>query len=335
MIRYDLDLDYLKTFQSVADFGSMHRAAEERHMTQPAVTRQMGILSREVGVPLFRRFGRGIRLTEAGAVLLKESREIFRHVEEGLRRVREVNDREGSRLKLGSSHYVAANALAAPIRAFRKECPEVRIEFVCGSSEAMADKVRSGDLDLAVATLPARSEGLRRIRLWTDTFAAALSTESPLAKKERITLAELAEEPMLLPPSRSTTRLLIDRAFRKRRLYPVQVTELETLEEIAAGVAMTFGAAILPVRLFSLPSLHASHITVRPIEGFDQTRDLGVLVRKGKTLRSQERALVAILERMREEVGSGSRDLFHSGFHDSGEPSEGAWGESGSLGMVE
>jgi DNA-binding transcriptional LysR family regulator len=302
MIRDNLDLEYLKTFQAVADFKSMHRAAEERHMTQPAVTRQMRILSREVGVPLFRRFGRGVCLTEAGSALLRESREIFRHVEEGLRRVREVNDRDRLRLKLGSSHYVAANALAAPVRAFRKECPEVRIEFACGSSEEMADRVLSGDLDLAVATLPARSEGLRRIRLWTDTFAAALSMESPLAKKDRITLEELAAEPMLLPPSRSTTRLLIDKAFRKRGLCPVQVTELETLEEIAAGVAMTFGAAILPVRLFSVPSLHASHIAVRPIEGFAKTRELGILLRKGKTLRPPESALVAILEGMCEET---------------------------------
>jgi DNA-binding transcriptional LysR family regulator len=306
MIKYNLDLEYLKTFQAVADFKSMHRAAEERHMTQPAVTRQMGILAREVGVPLFRRFGRGVRLTEAGSVLLEESREIFRHVEEGLRRVREINDRDRLRLKLGSSHYVAANALAAPVRAFRKECPEVRIEFACGSSEEMADRVLSGDLDLAVATLPDRAEGLRRIHLWTDTFAAAIFPENPLAKKERITLEELAAEPMLLPPARSTTRLLIDRVFRKQRLYPRQVTELETLEEIAAGVAMTLGSAILPVRLFRAPSLHSFHIEVRPIEGFAKTRELGILLRKGKILRPPEGALVAILEGMCEGETGGA-----------------------------
>ncbi|EQD25231.1 MAG: 'transcriptional regulator, LysR family, partial [Leptospirillum sp. Group IV 'UBA BS'] len=256
MIKFDLDLDYLKTFQAVADFGSMHRAAEERHMTQPAVTRQMAILSREVGVPLFRRFGRGVRLTESGIVLLRESRGIFKTVEEGLRRVRETDGKERLRLSLGSSHYVASNALAEPVRTFRKSWPEVRIDFVCGSSEAMAEKVRQGELDLAVATLPDRSEGLRRLRLWTDTFVAALPLEDPRLGKERVSLEELVAGAMLLPPLESTTRLLIDRALRKSRIRPDRIIELDTLEEIAAGVAMGLGAAILPVRLLSPDSVH-------------------------------------------------------------------------------
>ncbi|MCL4485660.1 MAG: LysR family transcriptional regulator [Nitrospirae bacterium] len=303
MIKFDLDLDYLKTFQAVADFGSMHRAAEERHMTQPAVTRQMAILSREVGVPLFRRFGRGVRLTEAGIVLLRESRGIFKTVEEGLRRVRETDGKERLRLSLGSSHYVASNALAEPVRTFRKSWPEVRIDFVCGSSEAMAEKVRQGELDLAVATLPDRSEGLRRLRLWTDTFVAALPLEDPRLGKERVSLEELVAGAMLLPPLESTTRLLIDRALRKSRIRPDRIIELDTLEEIAAGVAMGLGAAILPVRLLSPGSVHIADLAVRPIEGFGYSRDLGILLRKGKTLSPSESALIALLEEKLSERG--------------------------------
>lgn len=302
MINYTLDLDYLRTFQAVAELGSMHRAAEARHMTQPAVTRQMAILSREVGVPLFRRFGRGVRLTEAGEALLKESRLVFRTVEEGLRRVREVEERERLTVSLGSSHYVASTGLAIPVRDFRKAHPEVRLDFVCGSSEAMAERVREGSLDLAVATLPGRSEGLRQIRLWTDTFVAAIPAEFPLADQKGVTLEDLAAGTLLLPPFGSTTRLLIDRVLRRREIRPARVIELETLESIAAGVAMTLGTAILPVRLLFPGSPHASLVVSRPIEGFDESRDLGILVRRGRPLAPRETALISCLER---ELGEG------------------------------
>ncbi len=297
MINFDLDLDYLRTFQAVAELGSMHRAAEVRHMTQPAVTRQMAILSREVGATLFRRFGRGVMLTEAGEALLKESRLVFRTVEEGLRRVREVEERERLTLSLGSSNYVAATGLVIPVRAFRKAHPEVRFDFVCGSSEAMTERVREGSLDLAVVTLPGRSEGLRRIRLWTDTFVAAIPAEFPLARQERVALGDLAAGPLLLPPFGSTTRLLIDRVLRRRELRPSRVIEFDTLEAIAAGVAMTLGTAILPIRLLAPTSPHASLISSRPIEGFDESRDLGILMRRGRPPDPREAALISFLER--------------------------------------
>ncbi len=305
MIKFDLDLDYLRTFQAVAEEGSMHRAAEKRHMTQPAVTRQMAILSREVGATLFRRFGRGVRLTEAGEALLKESRILFRTVEEGLRRVREVEERERLSLSLGGSHYVTATGLAAPVRAFRQAHPEVRLDFLCGSSEAMVERVRDGSLDLAVATLPESAEGLRRIRLWTDTFVAAVSSESPLALQEGVSLSDLAAETLILPPFGSTTRLLIDRVLRKRAIRPARVIELDTLEAIAAAVAMTLGSAILPVRLLSTASPHASLVRSLLIPEFDESRDLGILTRRGRPPNPRETALITLLER---DLGDGRPD---------------------------
>ncbi len=80
MIGSTQNLDYLETFRAVALHGSMHRAAEDAHMIQPALTRQLTMLSRKVDAPLFSRFGRKVRLTKAGAVLLQESEEIVPQV---------------------------------------------------------------------------------------------------------------------------------------------------------------------------------------------------------------------------------------------------------------
>ena len=294
MIGGTLNLDYLETFRAVALHGNMHRAAEERHMTQPAVTRQMAMLSREVGAPLFARFGRGVRLTKAGEVLLRESEEIVRQVGEadGLTR---------DRLVLGCSHYVASNGLAAPLREFGRRAPGVGITLVLGSSEAIAGKVRQGEVDMAVATLPVRGEGLRSERLWRDTFAGATPAEPEEVRKNAgrplpaLPLESLASSPLILPPAGSATRELIDRAFRKKRLRPAQVTELETLESIAAAVEMGLGLSILPEKLLSSVPGRYPAIAVRPVEGFGEFREIGILLRKGRDLRPQEELLREIL----------------------------------------
>ena len=301
MIGSTLNLDYLETFRAVALHGSMHRAAEERHMTQPAVTRQMAILSREVGAPLFARFGRGVRLTKAGEVLLRESEEIVRQVGEALRRVREADGLTRDRLVLGCSHYVASNGLAPPLREFGRRSPGVGITLVLGSSEAIAGKVRQGEVDMAVATLPVRGEGLRSERLWRDTFAGATPAEPEEVRRNAgrplpaLSLEKLASSPLILPPAGSATRELIDRAFRKKRLRPLSVTELETLESIAAAVEMGLGLSILPERLLSSVPGRYPAIVVRPVEGFGEFREIGILLRKGRDLRPQEELLREIL----------------------------------------
>ena len=300
MIGNTLNLDYLETFRAVAFHGSMHRAAEERHMTQPAVSRQMAILSREVGAPLFARFGRGVRLSKAGEVLFRESEEIVRQVGEALRRVRETDGLTRDRLVLGCSHYVASNGLAAPLREFVRQMPGVGVTLVLGSSEAIAGKVRQGEVDLAVATLPVRGEGLRQERLWRDTFAGAVLEPEEVVKPEKkkvpsLSLEILAASPLLLPPAGSATRELIDRAFRKKKLRPVSVTELETLESIAAAVEMGLGVSILPERLLSSVPGRYPAIAVRKVEGFGEFREIGILFRKGRGLRPQEERLREIL----------------------------------------
>ena len=305
MIKNDLTLDYLKTFWSVATHGGMHRAAEERNMTQPAVTRQMAILSREVGTRLFERFGRGVRLTAAGEALLKETDQILRAVDEGLTRVRDVAGADRHRLSLGSSHYVASHGLAAPVRTFRARFPDVQIDFECGSSELIARQVREGRLDLGVATLPSRSEGLRRIPLWRDTFEAALFSEDSLAQGDTVSLGDLSERVLVLPPSTSTTRALIERALRRQRISPKRVIELATLEDIAAGVAMWLGVSILPRRLLAGLSPRFPEIAARPIRRFGESRELGILIRKGRVLRPSEGALIDLL---REDLGAAKEE---------------------------
>lgn len=295
MIKFDLNLEYLKTFVLVASYGNMNRAAEECHLTQPAVTRQMALLASGVGVRIFIKFGRGIRLTPAGSQLLVEAQELFQRIDAGIGRVREADGQSGLRISLGASHYVALNGLADPVRMFQNEHPEVRINFSCGSSEEMICKVQNGAIDLAVVTLPGKSEGLVRIRLWTDTFIAAIPESHFLSKQQDITLEDIANETVILPPSSSTTRALIDSSFRKKRIRPSRFLEISTLETIAASVDMALGLAILPARIFLRKNHGFRNVEIRPIRDFSESRELGILSRRGRPLGTHERALIESL----------------------------------------
>lgn len=301
MIKFDLNLDYLKTFVAVALSGSMHRAAVECHLTQPAVSRQMALLSRGTGVRLFVKFGRGVTLTPAGTELLAMAQTLFSSLESAIGRLREIDGQSGQSLRLGASYYVAVNGLAVPVKRFVESRPEVRIDFSCGSSEEVIGKVRSGELDLAVATLPEKADGLVRVRLWTDTFVAAIPAAHPLANASGVTLAEIAGETLILPPASSTTRILIDRAFRKRRVRPSRTVEMETLGTIAAAVEMGLGLAILPARMFPGSRSGALPVLSRPIRDFSGSRELGILSRRGRVPGENEKALTGWLRDALEE----------------------------------
>jgi DNA-binding transcriptional LysR family regulator len=296
MIKYDLNLDYLRTFVVVAASGSMHRAAEECHLTQPAVTRQMALLSQGIGSRLFMKFGRGVRMTPAGLQLLAEARKIIQVIEEGVQKVREMEDNAQKRILLGASHYVALNGLAFPVRKFRKACPEILVTLFCSSSEEVIGKVKNGELDLAVVTLPDQMAGLEGVRLWSDTFVAAIPESHPLAGNPEVTLEELSGNDLILPPALSTTRHLIDAAFRKAGISLTRYTEMNTLETIAAGVDMSLGLAILPLRMLERKDCGFPGLAIRTIRDFQGARDLGILARKGRPLREIEIKLVRKIE---------------------------------------
>jgi DNA-binding transcriptional LysR family regulator len=190
------DSTRLRVFREVVERGSFSAAAEALSFTQPAVSRQIATLEREAGTQLLQRMPRGIRLTEAGRILLGHAEAILGRMVAAQTQIDAVARLEAGRLRIGS--FSTANATVVPraIAAFSREHPQVELSLTEGVSSSLIPRLRAGELDVGLATDPAEFEldDLDVVDLVDDPMLVALPLGHRLAHKPRLRLRDLREE---------------------------------------------------------------------------------------------------------------------------------------------
>src|SRR5262245_9914548 len=209
-----MEWDEMRAFVAVADTGSFSRAAEQLHLTQPAITKRIQALETGLGVKLFDRVGKRVHLTQAGDLLQPRARELLNEVADTEVALKNLHLRVDGRLAMATSHHVGLHRLAPVLKAFSQRYPdaELNIEFV--DSEAAHDMVRTGGTELAVVTLaPVADPLLTSERLWRDPLAFVAAADHPLAQRPRISLSELAQHPAILPGLGTYTGRIVAERF--------------------------------------------------------------------------------------------------------------------------
>lgn len=190
------DATRLRVFREVAQRGSISAAADALSFTQPAVSRQVATLEREAGAQLLERLPRGIRLTEAGRVLLGHAEAILDRMTAARTQVEAVTCLEAGRLRIGA--FPTANATIVPraIAVFTHDHPEVELSLDEAISAELIPRLRAGELDVAVATDPAERDlhDLAVLDIAEDPMLVALPLDHPLARKPRLRLRDLRDE---------------------------------------------------------------------------------------------------------------------------------------------
>jgi DNA-binding transcriptional LysR family regulator len=190
------DATRLRVFREVAERGSISAAADALSFTQPAVSRQIATLEREAGAQLLERLPRGIRLTEAGRVLLGHAEAILDRMTAAQTQVEAVTRLEAGRLRIGA--FATANATIVPrsIAAFAEEHPDVELSLVETVSAELIPALRAGELDVALATDPS-AHNLDELELYDiveDPLLVALPLNHRLAHKPKLRLVDLRDE---------------------------------------------------------------------------------------------------------------------------------------------
>ncbi|MFI1972147.1 LysR family transcriptional regulator [Streptomyces cinnamoneus] len=238
-----MDLLSLRYFQAVARHQHISRAAEELRVAQPSVSRTIIRLESELGVSLFDRQGRRIRLNERGAAFLRRVERALAELDDARR---EMSDAAGSgpgRVAVAAETLVQ---LAEVLAAFRERRPGVRVRLVQAPVDAMRRHLRSAEVDFALASQPLAGPGLCSVELAREEVLLAVPPAHPLAGRERVALAELAGEEFVSTRPGHWQRALLDRLFAREGLVPRVVFEGDdaaaTPELIGAGL----GIGLLP-----------------------------------------------------------------------------------------
>jgi DNA-binding transcriptional LysR family regulator len=190
------DSTRLRVFREVVERGSFSAAAEALSFTQPAVSRQIATLEREAGAQLLERLPRGIRLTEAGRILLGHTEAILGRMAAARTQIDAVARLEAGRLRIGS--FSTANATIVPraIAGFAREHPDVELSLTESVSSQLIPSLRAGELDVALASDPPEHEveDLFVADLIDDPMFVALPLGHRLAHKPRLRVRDLREE---------------------------------------------------------------------------------------------------------------------------------------------
>ncbi|WP_087929942.1 LysR family transcriptional regulator [Streptomyces albireticuli] len=240
-----MDLLSLRYFQAVARHQHISRAAEELRVAQPSVSRTIIRLESELGIPLFDRQGRRIRLNEHGEAFLLRVERALAELDDARREMADAAGDGPGRVAVAAETLVQ---LAGVLPAFRARRPGVKVRLFQAPVESMRRHLRSAEVDFALASQPLAGPELRSVELVREEVLLAVPPGHPLAVRERVTVAELAGEDFVSTRAGHWQRALLERLFAREGLTPRVVCEGDeaaaTPELIGAGLGIGLMPAV-------------------------------------------------------------------------------------------
>ena len=238
-----MDLRQVEYVVAVVDHGGFTRASTALHVAQPSLSQGIRRLEAELGVRLFDRVGRGVHLTAAGAAFLGPARQLLRDRVEVHAAVAATRDLQLGTLQLVSLPTLAADPLAPLVGAIRRRHPglEVVVREAASTAELVA-MVRDGLAELGATDLTTAGPELVHVPITEQEILVAFP---PGTERPARSLRRLASVPLVVGPSGTSTRDLVDAAFRTAGLTPTIVVESGTREAIVPLLLAGAGAAFL------------------------------------------------------------------------------------------
>ncbi|KZS53198.1 LysR family transcriptional regulator [Rhizobium anhuiense] len=263
-----MELRHLRYFLAVAEECNFTRAAAKLGIGQPPLSQQIRDLEREVGAALFHRVPHGAELTAAGAAFLGEAKASLAAAEKAKLAAQSANRGETGRLSLGFTASSAFNpVVSTTIRRFRARWPDVRLALTEMNTLALMQKLEGGELDAAFMR-PSLDDpaGVRLRRLPDEPMVIALPASHPLARRSKLPLAALADEPFILFPRLVGLSLYDDvvLACRKAGFELTVAQEAPQISSVVNLVAAEPGVSIVPA---SISQIRLEGVAYRPIEG--------------------------------------------------------------------
>jgi DNA-binding transcriptional LysR family regulator len=285
-----MDIASLQAFVIVADSGSFSLAADQLHLTQPAISKRIAALESELNARLFDRLGRAVRLTEAGTVLLPRARLILSEVEDSRRALRNLAGTVAGPLIIATSHHIGLHRLPPVLRIFTAQYPQVQLDMRFMDSEIACAAVLRGEVELAIITLPPRIEApLEAQPLWSDPLIAVAAHSHPLTVLNPVMPQLLADYPAILPDKTTFTRRMVEDGLAQFGIKPSVAFATNYLETIKMMVIVGLGWSVLPRTLLD------GELAELRIAGLAMQRLLGVVRHTGHTLSNAAEALLNTL----------------------------------------
>ncbi|MDK3024112.1 LysR family transcriptional regulator [Cupriavidus taiwanensis] len=242
----NITLRQLRAFVAVAESGQFTAAADTLCVTQAALSMLVKDLEDELGLKVFDRHTRMVRLTTSGQELLGMARRVLRDVEDGVQRTRETLSYARGRVALASA-TVLSNTLLVPFMArFRLDYPGIKLQFMDMAEQDLERALVDEEIDLGIGTYLEPHREITCTPLFTDTYRVAMPAAHPLARRRRIPWTALASEPLIALSPRSPLRRQLDSHLAALGITPNPVFEVSFPGTVFSMIRHGMGLSILP-----------------------------------------------------------------------------------------
>lgn len=274
------DLSYL---MAVARAGHLGRAAERLGLTQPALTKCIARLERELEVALLERTAKGVALTACGRHLLRHAERLHAADADVRRELRELATGRAGHIRIGTGFVLAQHILPAACVALLKAHPGITFEVISGNSESLFPALREGRVDVVLAGVGAAPPpGLRQVPLMEDRVVVIGRVDHPLQRRRRVDAAAMSRERWAMPAAGTLPALWLEQRWRELGIVPppcaVRSGSLPTLLRIVAETDLLMFQSWATVRR---NSDYGRRLRPLPSDALTWRHGIGVTMRDG------------------------------------------------------
>jgi len=289
-----MKLHDLHVLMAVVQAGNMSKAAALLNTTQPAISRSIAELERTIGVRLLDRTAQGVEVTEYGRALLDGGAAVFDDLRQAVKNIKFLADPTAGEVRIGCNHFLAASFVSAVIHRLSREHPRIVFHLVTALVEPLRRELCERNVDLLIAARwgPLVDQQLAFEFLFDDRYLIVAGARSPWARRRKIELAELVDEPWVLPAPGTGIASVALEAFRASGLdYPRTVVVTESPQMRFNLSATGSFLTILSASALSFPA-PSREIKVLPVELPMAPMPNGIVTLKNRTLSSVARLFI-------------------------------------------
>ncbi len=271
-----MNITTLQTFIAVAEKKNLSLAAQDIHITQPAISKQLSVLETHFGTPLVERRGRGVSLTPAGEIFYRHAKEILDLLNRADREIRQMSGEIRGRMIIWASTIPGHYILPPIIASFKRAHPDVHTVLHIGDSKEATRKLLEEAAHVAAVGILPNNKRIEGIKFFSDELVVIAPPDHPFAKVSEISLEKLAKEPLVWRELGSGTRTVVETYLAKGGLSSDKlniVLELGSTGAIVTAVEAGAGVSVVS-RWAVLKELALGKIVTLKIKDVPMERDL-------------------------------------------------------------
>ncbi|MEK4229942.1 LysR family transcriptional regulator [Solibacillus sp. FSL H8-0538] len=267
-----MELMPLIYFKLVAKLENMSRAAEQLHITQPALSKSISQLEASLGVPLFDRNGRSIRLNRYGKFFLERTELILREYDRAREDLTNLIAPGQGEVSIGFMHTLGLQVIPALLTDVRNVYPQMKFQLTQSNSGVLLHKLEAGDLDLCLISSVELGHHVHWEKLWDEELFLIVPYEHPLVGEQSVKLEQFAAEPFISIKKGNSLRKSVDELYRQEGFVLNVAFEGEEIHTVAGLVESGLGVSLIP----HIKGLEQYRLHVIPVAAENCKREIGI-----------------------------------------------------------